>query len=193
MADLSRIDPQIPNIPFEDIEIMLVGEAPGRDEIPANCPFVGRCGQLLDDLLVKAGIDRDVCYVTNIFLVRPPHNNVKHFFIRSGKAIKEKIPYCKDLPRFNGMYLLEEYAPEIVRLSDEVLAVKPKVVIAFGATALWLFTGKDGITKERGIIHNSEFVKDMKIVPVFHPSYLLRDSTKIDQTIEDLKLGKSIC
>jgi len=193
MAELSRIDPQIPNIPFEDIEIMIVGEAPGRDEIPANCPFIGRAGQLLDGLLEKSDIDRDVCYVTNVFLMRPPHNNVKHFFVRSGKAIKEKIPYCKDLPRFNGMYLLEEYVPEIIRLSDEVLAVNPKVVIALGATALWLFTGKSGITKERGIVYDSDFVKGMKVVPTFHPSYLLRDTTKIDQTIEDLKLGKSLC
>ena len=67
---LPRISPQTPDTPpWDPIDIVFVGEAPGRDEVTEGIPFVGRAGQLLDQMLLAAGIDRSFLYITNVFLL----------------------------------------------------------------------------------------------------------------------------
>ena len=130
--------------------IMIVGEGPGQNEDEQGLPFVGRSGQLLERILasVDFSVDREV-YICNVVRCRPPENRV---------PTPEEIAACKP-------YLLEQ-----IRL------VNPKVILLTGATALKAVTGnKAAITKVRG-----EWIEweGRLCMPIFHPAYLLRNSSK---------------
>ena len=189
---LPRISPQSPNTPpWDPIDMVFVGEAAGIDVVTEGLPFVGRAGQLLDEMLLAAGIDRSLLYITNVFLLRPPNNKVAHFFIRPAEALTEDIHFCREYPAYNDMYLRKEFLPELERLADEISMIKPKVLVALGATAMWAFTGiSGGITKERGSMYSSTLVPTMTVFPTLHPSYVLRNRNEFDNVVEDLKKAK---
>lgn len=195
IMDLPRIKPQYPDIPpWEELDFAIIGEAPGRDEVTEGIPFVGRAGQLLDDMLIAAGIDRIKCHISNIFLVRPPDNKVAHFFKSPLLAKKLGIPICSDLPPFNGTYLLEEFLPELERLANELSDMKPKVIISLGATPMWVFTGLErGITKERGNVYSSKLLPETSVLLTLHPAYVLRNRDEKEKVIKDLIKAKQLC
>ncbi|OUL25117.1 uracil-DNA glycosylase [Nostoc sp. RF31YmG] len=130
--------------------IMVVGEAPGQNEDETGLPFVGRSGQLLEKILASVSLStEDDVYIANINKCRPPENRV---------PTTEEMAAC--LP-----YLLEQ-----IRLVD------PKIILLTGATAVKGLTGdKRGITKIRGqwIEWQGRFC-----MPIFHPSYLLRNPSR---------------
>lgn len=131
-------------------QIMIVGEAPGQHEDETGLPFVGRSGQLLDKILESVNLttEEDV-YIANINKCRPPNNRV---------PTPSEMAAC--LP-----YLLEQ-----IRLVD------PKIILLTGATALKGLTGeKQGITKIRGQWLEWQ---GRLCMPIFHPSYLLRNPSK---------------
>ena len=192
MIDLPRISPQYPKCDLSDCQIALVGEAPGRDEVPAGIPFVGRAGQLLNELLQEVGIDRSLCYVTNVFLYQPPDNKVAHFFTSRMAAKLKDVEICDDLPSYNNTYLRKEFLPELARLSDEITQVNPRVTITLGSTAMWAFTGAKSITQEHGTVYESHLVPNMCVIPTFHPAYILRNISQKDKMIQDLSLAKSL-
>ncbi|MGK7921734.1 MAG: uracil-DNA glycosylase family protein [Trichodesmium sp.] len=131
-------------------KIMIIGEAPGQNEDEQGLPFVGRSGQLLDKILESVGLssDRHV-YISNAIRCRPPENRT---------PIQKEIEACKP-------YLLEQ-----IRL------VNPKIILLTGATAVKALTGdKRGITKIRGQWMEWE---GRLCMPIFHPSYLLRNPSK---------------
>ncbi len=195
--ELPRINPQYPDIPpWEECNIALVGEAPGKDEVEHDppMPFVGRAGKLLDEMLVSAGIDRTECHVTNIFLVRPPDNKVAHFFKSPILAKKLGIDICSDLPPYNGTYLRKEFLPELERLADELLNMKPKVIVSLGATPMWAFTGLEkGITFERGTVYSSKLLPEASVLLTLHPAYVLRNRDDKEDVIQDLIKAKQLC
>ncbi|OUL18701.1 uracil-DNA glycosylase [Nostoc sp. 106C] len=130
--------------------IMVVGEAPGQNEDETGLPFVGRSGQLLEKILASVSLstENDV-YIANINKCRPPENRV---------PTTEEMAAC--LP-----YLLEQ-----IRLVD------PKIILLTGATAVKGLTGdKRGITKIRG-----QWIEwqGRLCMPIFHPSYLLRNPSR---------------
>ncbi|AKG24189.1 uracil-DNA glycosylase [Calothrix sp. 336/3] len=130
--------------------IMIIGEAPGQHEDEQGKPFVGRSGQLLDKILASVNLDteKDV-YICNINKCRPPDNRV---------PTNEEVAACRP-------YLLEQ-----IRLVD------PKIILLTGATAVKSLTGdKRGITKIRGQWMEWE---GRLCMPIFHPSYLLRNPSK---------------
>lgn len=130
--------------------IMIVGEAPGQNEDETGLPFVGKAGQLLEKILesVKLDTEKDI-YICNVNKCRPPENRV---------PTTEEIAACKP-------YLLEQ-----IRLVD------PKIILLTGATAVKGVTGdKRGITKIRGTWMEWEGYLCM---PIFHPSYLLRNPSR---------------
>ncbi|MBD2569889.1 uracil-DNA glycosylase [Anabaena lutea] len=130
--------------------IMIIGEAPGQQEDETGLPFVGKSGQLLDKILasVELNPDNDV-YICNIVKCRPPENRVPTL---------DEMAACKP-------YLLEQ-----IRL------VNPKIILLTGATAVKGITGsKQGITKIRGQWLEWE---GRLCMPIFHPSYLLRNPSK---------------
>jgi DNA polymerase len=129
---------------------MVVGEAPGQNEDETGLPFVGRAGQLLEKILqsVKINTEKDV-YICNVNKCRPPNNRV---------PTNEEIEACKP-------YLLEQ-----IRL------VNPKIILLTGATAVkGLIGDKRGITKIRGTWMEWE---GRLCMPIFHPSYLLRNPSR---------------
>ena len=193
--DFPRIEPQYTSIPpWEDLDIAIVGEAPGKDEISEGIPFVGRAGKLLDEMLIAADIDRLTCYITNVFLVRPPDNKITHFFKGPKLAEEFDIPICSDIASFNGLYLREEYLPELERLANELSDMKPKVIIALGSIAMWALIGLDkGITKERGKVYSSELLPDTSVLVTLHTSYILRNRNEKDTVIKDLIKAKQLC
>jgi DNA polymerase len=134
-------------------EVMFVGEQPGDNEDLAGRPFVGPSGRLLDELLQEAGIDRDRCYVTNA---------VKHFkFVPRGKRRLHQRPNAHEIERCRWWLEIERDL------------IKPRMIVAMGATAAQAITGNgQAIMKRRRHI---ELLADG--TPVFitiHPSAVLR-------------------
>ncbi len=136
-----------------DAPLMLIGEQPGDQEDIAGRPFVGPAGQLLDDALAQAGIDRSAAYLTNA---------VKHFkFEPRGKR---RIHSTPDAGEINACRWWVE---------QELLIVRPKVVIALGATAARSLLGRAvTISRERGRAIPLDSGAEAWIT--VHPSYLLR-------------------
>ncbi len=158
----------------EDARIVLVGEQPGDQEDRQGRPFVGPAGQLLDQALKTAGIDRSETYVTNA---------VKHFkFEPRGKRRIHKKP---DRPEIDACHWW---------LEREVALLSPEVVIAMGATAGLAVTGRRvAVMKERGQIldHPAGF----RLLVTVHPSALLRiperdaKAAAFEQFVADLRLA----
>ena len=135
-------------------KLMIVGEAPGPQENIQGKPFVGKSGQLLDQILqaVKFDTEKDV-FISNSVFRMPPGDGGKNF----RKPTNEEIDYYKP-------YLLE-----IIRLVD------PKIMLLTGNVATQSLLGLTGITRLRGQWHE---LNGRKIMPIFHPSYLLRNQSR---------------
>ncbi len=139
-------------------DLMFVGEAPGADEDEQGFPFVGRAGRLLTDIIKAMGFERENVCIGNINRCRPPHN-------RKPEPIETAA--CR---------------PFLMR---EIAVIKPKVIVVLGATAAHnLLQVKTPITKMRGEFHDYFGVK---VMPTFHPAYLLRDPHKKKDVWEDMK------
>ena len=134
-------------------EVMLVGEQPGDREDLAGRPFVGPAGRLLDEALAEAGIDRSHAYVTNA---------IKHFKWQG--RVKRRI---HQKPTWSESVACRPW------LEAELAAVRPRVVVALGATAAQSLLGKDfRVTKQRGEAVDSPLAEH--VVATVHPSSILR-------------------
>ncbi len=135
-------------------KLMLVGEAPGPQENIKGKPFVGRSGQLLDQILKAAEFDpeQDV-FISNSVFRMPPGEGGKTF----RKPTNEEIEHYKP------------YLMEIIRLVD------PKIMLLIGNVATQSILGKTGITKLRGQWNEWN---GRQVMPIFHPSYLLRNPSR---------------
>ena len=133
--------------------LMLVGEQPGDMEDREGHPFVGPAGRILNQALEEAGIPRDLTYVTNV---------VKHFkWEPRGKRRMHKTPAQREIDACFQW------------LEGEMQAVKPRAIVALGATAAKALLGpRFRISTERGRVQSREGLPD--VVPTWHPSYLLR-------------------
>jgi uracil-DNA glycosylase len=135
-------------------EVMLVGEQPGDLEDRAGHPFVGPAGKLLDTALVRAGIDRTRVYVTN---------SVKHFkfvTIERGRRLHKK-PTAAEVRACNPW------------LQEEIRLIKPRVIVALGATAAQALLGKQfRVTQDRGKPVASDLAE--AVIATVHPSAVLR-------------------
>ncbi len=139
--------------------VMLIGEGPGLDEDIQGEPFVGKSGKLMNEAFRGLGINREDLYIANIVKCRPPNNR---------NPEKEEAIACMDY------------------LRNQVILVKPEIIVLLGSVALKSILGDEyGITKSRGkwIIK-----KDIKYLPTFHPAALLRDEHKKIDFWNDLKL-----
>jgi len=150
-------------------KIALVGEAWGEKEEEQRLPFVGPAGWYLNAMLKDAGINRYDCYLTNVFNFRPkPTNNIKNLCVKKAE-VKHGLP-----PLGSGQYIRDEYLPELDRLYSELRGVHPNVTVALGGTASWALLHDGRISKLRGSIAESPIVRGLKVLPVFHPSYLMQ-------------------
>jgi DNA polymerase len=167
-------------------KIAIVGEAPGQSEVEQGIPFVGASGKELDRCLEAAGIERYYSLITNVFLERPPNNDVKYFTVT-----KNQIPPDYNFPPmtyFGGQvrYIAPQYTDCLKRLHDELIATRPNVVISLGNTATWALCAIGHISKNRGTVIPSTLVPSLKVIPTYHPAAVLRSYDLRPVLIADL-------
>ena len=142
----------------ENAKIMFIGEGPGGDEDRLGEPFVGKAGQLMNKAFDVVGIKREEVYIANIVKCRPPNNRDPE---------EDEIKACMDY------------------LRNQVMIIKPKIIVLLGRIALQNILGKEyKITASRG---NWIEKKGILYMPTWHPAALLRDETKKIEFLRDLK------
>jgi DNA polymerase len=127
-------------------QLMFVGEAPGRDEDIQGRPFVGRAGQLLTKIIAAMKFIREDVYITNIIKCRPPENRNPN---------KDEIQNCQG-------YLLKQ-----------IELIQPRVIVSLGKVATDFFIPNAG--SMRSLRSNFHMYNEIRIMPTFHPSYLVRN------------------
>lgn len=141
--------------------IWLVGEAPGEEEDKSGQPFKGPAGWRLDLGLREVGLVRSLLWITNLFKQRPPKNDPSYFFRDTELR-----------------YLTDEGMQHVEILKAELETWKPNIIVALGAHALFLLTGKgrgnDSISKWRGTVLPCTLVPGLKVYGTYHPSYINR-------------------
>lgn len=166
-------------------DLMIVGEAWGAEEEQARAPFVGSSGKLLNKFLAHAGLSRSEAFVTNVFNLRPPSNDIKA--LCGSKA--EGIPGLPALAP--GKYVRAEFAPEIERLRRELETTRPNLVLALGNTPTWFFLGERGIDKVRGACDWSPL--GVKVLPTYHPAAVLRQWSLFPIVLSDFQKARREC
>lgn len=141
--------------------LMFIGEGPGADEDKQGIPFVGKAGQLMNNAFQALEINREDVYIANIVKCRPPSNRVPE---------DDEVQMCLNY------------------LRNQVILIKPKIIVLLGSTALKNILGKEYvITAVRG---NWMEKNGIKYMPTWHPAALLRDENKKVEFWQDLKEAK---
>ena len=139
-------------------DLMFVGEAPGADEDVQGVPFVGRAGQLLTRMIEAMGFKRDEVYIANVIKCRPPGNR---------NPEPDEIATCEPF------------------LFRQIEAIQPRVIVALGAFAAKTLLKTDApISRLRGRLYD---YRGVKLIPTFHPSFLLRSPGYKREAWDDLK------
>lgn len=154
--------------------LMLVGEAPGREEAKLGHPFVGRSGQLLNRVLKDADIEREDCLVANVFRLQPPGNKVNHFFLSRRAAQQQGIGIDESLGSFSSLWCRTDFSLEIKVLAQTIEKWKPKIILALGRTPFWALTGEDGLLSKVGQKRPCSLCPGFTVLPTYHPSFILR-------------------
>jgi uracil-DNA glycosylase len=144
-------------------DLMFVGEAPGADEDVQGIPFVGRAGQLLTKMILAIQLERDQVYIANVIKCRPPENR---------NPEPDEIETCEPF------------------LFQQIDAVQPKVIVALGSfAAKTLLRTQESISRLRGRVYD---FRGAKLIPTFHPSFLLRSPDRKRDAWEDLKRARAL-
>jgi DNA polymerase len=142
-----------------DADVMFIGEAPGGDEDVQGVPFVGRAGQLLTRIIEAMGLKRDDVYIANVIKCRPPGNR---------NPEPDEVETCEPF------------------LFGQIDAVKPHVIVALGKFATQaLLRSADPISRLRGRVFE---YRGAKLIPTFHPAYVLRNPSAKREVWDDMKL-----
>ena len=144
-------------------DLMFVGEAPGADEDEQGIPFIGRAGQLLTKIIEAIELKRDDVYIANIIKCRPPQNR---------NPEQDEVASCEPF------------------LFRQIEIVRPKVIVALGKyAAQTLLKSEAPISRLRGQTFD---YRGAKLIPTFHPAYLLRNPSSKRDVWEDMKLVKRL-
>ena len=144
-------------------KLMLIGEAPGREEDLEGRPFVGRAGKLLDQMLKAIDIRRTDVYITNVVKCRPPCNRNPE-----SEEIEACLPY----------------------LRKQIMVISPKIICTLGLIAAQTVLGTtEPLSRLRGRVHQLDH---LKVVVTYHPAFLLRFPANKRLAFEDLKLLKKL-
>lgn len=153
-----------------DASMMLIGEAPGREEERVGTPFVGQAGSLLKSVCIAAGINFYKCYVTNISPERPPNNNFGYFYEDAKRNVpKASLRKCW------------------FDLADKITRLKPKVVVCLGDEPLRAVTNLRGIGSWRGTRIEAH---GTKVIATYHPANILRNYS--NRVIAEMDLSKAL-
>jgi uracil-DNA glycosylase family 4 len=143
-----------------DARLMFIGEGPGADEDAQGLPFVGKAGQLLNNMIAAMGLKRDEVYIANVVKCRPPGNRTPE---------PEEANTC---------------APFLFRQID---VIRPEVIVALGATAsTYLLGQRQPLAALRGRVHS---VRGSKLIITYHPAFLLRDPRQKKEAWMDLQIA----
>jgi len=146
-----------------DADLMFVGEAPGGDEDIQGIPFVGRAGQLLTKIIEAIGLKREQVYIANVIKCRPPGNR---------NPEQDEVDTCEPF------------------LFQQIDIIKPKVIVALGTfAARALLRTLDPISRLRGRVYD---YRGAKLIPTFHPAYLLRNPSSKREVWEDMKVVRRL-
>ena len=144
-------------------DLMFVGEAPGADEDIQGIPFVGRAGQLLTKIIEAIGLSRDDVYIANVIKCRPPENR---------NPEPDEVETCEPF------------------LFQQIDAIKPRVIVALGTfAARALLKTQDPISRLRGRVYD---YRGAKLIPTFHPAFLLRSPDRKRDVWEDMKKVRAL-
>ena len=144
-------------------DLMFVGEAPGGDEDIQGIPFVGRAGQLLTKIIEAIDLSRDQVYIANVIKCRPPGNR---------NPDPDEVETCEPF------------------LFQQIDSIKPKVIVALGTfAAKALLKTQDPISRLRGRVYD---YRGAKLVPTFHPAFLLRSPDRKRDVWEDMKKVRAL-
>ncbi|HUL71475.1 MAG TPA: uracil-DNA glycosylase [Vicinamibacterales bacterium] len=145
-------------------ELMFVGEAPGADEDRLGEPFVGRAGQLLTKIIEAIGLKREDVYIANVIKCRPPENR---------NPEPDEVATCEPF------------------LNRQLDLIRPRVIVALGTFAAHALLKTDApISRLRGRVH--DFRGGSKLVPTFHPAFLLRSPDRKRDVWEDMKKVRAL-
>jgi uracil-DNA glycosylase family 4 len=143
-----------------DARLMFIGEGPGADEDAQGLPFVGKAGQLLNNMIAAMGLKRDEVYIANVVKCRPPGNRTPE---------PEEANTC---------------VPFLFRQID---VIRPEVIVALGATAsTYLLGQRQPLAALRGRVHS---VRGSKLIVTYHPAFLLRDPRQKKEAWTDLQIA----
>ena len=146
-----------------EADLMFVGEAPGADEDVQGIPFVGRAGQLLTKIIEAIDLKREDVYIANVIKCRPPGNR---------NPEQDEVETCEPF------------------LFRQIEIIKPKVIVALGKFgAQTLLRTFEPISRLRGRVYD---YRGAKLVPTFHPAYLLRNPSSKREVWEDMKLVRKL-
>jgi DNA polymerase len=146
-----------------EADLMFVGEAPGADEDIQGIPFVGRAGQLLTKIIEAIGLTRDDVYIANVIKCRPPGNR---------NPDPDEVETCEGF------------------LFQQIDTIKPKVIVALGTfAAKALLKTQDPISRLRGRVYE---YRGVRLVPTFHPAFLLRSPDRKRDVWEDMKKVRAL-
>jgi len=158
--------------------LMFVGEAPGADEDAQGEPFVGRAGQLLTKIIEAIGLSREDVYIANVIKCRPPGNRAPE---------PDEVATCEPF------------------LFRQIAAIRPRVIVALGSHAAHALLKTDApISRLRGHVHDfrlptesspgepAEAPPGIKLVPTFHPAFLLRSPDRKRDVWEDMKKVRAL-
>ena len=145
--------------PIHNLDLMLVGEGPGRNEDIQGEPFVGAGGKLLDSILSLTGLSRSQVFITNVVKCRPPENR---------KPFDEEIETC------TSNYL-----------EQQIELLKPKLICTLGATALEYFTGEKSMGLARGSLTKTK--KGVPLLSTYHPAAIFRNQSLKPLLEEDVR------
>jgi uracil-DNA glycosylase len=142
-------------------KLMFVGEGPGADEDASGLPFVGRGGQLLNNMIQAMGLKREDVYIANVVKCRPPGNRTPE---------PDEAHTCSPF------------------LFQQIDVVRPKIIVALGQTAVTYLTGeKRPLSGWRGVTH--PFRGGAKLIVTYHPAFLLRDPNQKRHAWADLQIA----
>jgi len=141
-------------------KLMFVGEGPGADEDASGLPFVGRGGQLLNNMIAAMGLKREQVYIANVVKCRPPNNRTPE---------PDEAHTCSPF------------------LFQQIDVVRPQIIVALGQTAVTYLTGeKRPLSAWRGTVHP---LRGTKLIVTYHPAFLLRDPNQKKHAWADLQIA----
>lgn len=185
-------------------KVAIVGEAFGEQEERTGLPFLGAAGQELTKILREAGTNRSEFFLTNVFNMRPPNNDLRTLCVGKAEAVesfmREKPRLVEQFPDFAwpsfynyptlagaGAFLHPRYLSHLARLWAELKGNGSGLCIALGNTACWALLNRTGIGKLRGYLYKSTLLDGLNVLPTYHPASILRQWSNRPIVIADIQ------